>query len=444
MSTRARDLTTGSVFHNLILFALPMVLASFLQSVYGLVDMVVTGQYCGEAGLSGVYNGSMIMNLLSFVAVGLSTGGNVAIGQYFGAGDEENRKKAASTAMGFMLGFGLMLAVLLLVLARPLMVLLRAPALEEAVAYLRVCAIGSIFIYGYNGLCAIIRAVGDSRAPLLIILAAAVANVALDLLCIAVFDMGVIGAAIATVFSQFVSFLLALIHTQRRSSFFGFTILRLKIYKDKLALILKIGVPSAFMFCANGLTHLLNTSLINGYGVTASAGCGVGSRIVDLGTGFVTATMNASSTMVAQCIGAKLYERVRSVLRATLILNLCIGAFVLLTVQACAPGIISLFEKSQPVIDAGVHYLRFVIFQPLIYSFFTSLHAVATGAGDTKLVMWNSILGMAVPRIVLALILNGFIGIVGVYLSCVLAPLFPIPVALWYYKKDRWRHSLDA
>ena len=442
MNNRVRDLTTGPVYKKLILFAVPMILASFLQSVYGLIDMMITGRFCGADGLSGVYNGSMIMNLVSFVAIGLSTGGNVSIGQYYGAGDDKNRKEATSTAMGFMLIVGLVLAIALFVLARPLMRLLDAPALEEAVAYLRICAIGCIFIYGYNGLCAIIRAVGDSRTPLLIIVVAAVSNVVLDLLCIAVFEMGVIGAAIATVFSQFVSFLLALIHTQQRASFFGFTIFKLKIYRDKLKLILKIGVPSAFLFCVNGFTHLLNTSLMNGYGVVVSAGCGVGNRIVDLGTGFITATMSASSTMVAQCIGAKLYDRVRRVLRATLILNLCIGAVVLLLVQLFAPGIISLFEKSAEVIDAGVHYLRVVIFQPFIYSFFTSLHAVATGAGDTKLVMWNSIFGMALPRIVLALLLNGLIGIVGVYLSCILAPLFAIPVALWYYKKNRWQHRM--
>lgn len=442
MNTRVRDLTTGSVYQKLILFAAPMILASFLQSVYGLVDMMITGRFCGADGLSGVYNGSMIMNLVSFVAVGLSTGGNVSIGQYYGAGDTENRKKAASTTMGFMLVVGFILAVLLFVLARPVMLLLDAPALEEAVAYLRICTIGYIFVYGYNGLCAIIRAVGDSRTPLLIILFAAVSNVVLDLLCIAVFDMGVVGAAIATVFSQFVSFLLALIHAQLRSSFFGFTILKLKIYKDKLKLILKIGIPSAFLFCVNGFTHLMNTTLMNGYGVIVSAGCGVGNRIVDLGTGFITATMNASSTMVAQCIGAKLYDRVRQVLRATLMMNLCIGAFVLLAVQAFAPGIVSLFEKSPEVIDAGVHYLRVVIFQPLVYSFFTALHAVATGAGDTRLVMWNSILAMAVPRIVLALLLNSLIGIVGIYLSCILAPLFAVPAALLYYKQNRWQHQL--
>ena len=442
LKSREQDLATGPVFQKLLVFAVPMILASFLQSVYGLVDMMITGQFCGKEGLSGVYNGSMIMTLVSFVAVGLSSGANVSIGQYYGAGDRENQKKAASTAAGFMLSFGLFLAVLLSVLSRPLMRLLGAPALEEAGAYLCISAIGCIFIFGYNSLCAIIRAVGDSRTPLIIILIATATNVALDLLLIAVFRVGVVGAAIATVFSQFLSFLLALIYTQKNSAFFGIANFKLKIYREELKLILKIGIPSAFLFCINGLTHLLNTSLINDYGVIISAGCGVGNRIVELGTGFITATMNASSTMVAQCIGAKQYERVREVLRATVILNLCIGSVVLICVQLWAPGFMLLFEKEQAVINAGVHYLRYVIFQPFVYSFFTALHAVATGAGDTKLVMWNSVLGMAVPRIVLSLILNSAIGIIGIYLSCVLAPLFPIPVALWYYKKNRWQHQL--
>lgn len=442
MRTYSHDLTTGPVFQKLIRFSIPIVLASFLQSIYGLVDMVVTGQFCGADGLSGVSNGSMVTTMLTFIAMGLSTGGNVVVGQYFGAKNEQDRKEAASTAMGFLLLLGLCLSVLLFAAARPVMMLIGAPALEEAVAYLRICAVGIFFIFGYNGLFAIIRAVGDSRTPLLITLLSAVANVGLDVLLIAVVQIGVAGAAIATVASQIMSFFCALFHTQCNPAFFGFTIRNMKIYRAKLILILKIGIPNALLFCINGLTHLLNTALVNGYGVAVSAGYGVSTRITDLCAGFITAMMNASSTMVAQCTGARLYGRVRRVLRANLMIALVISAVLGGVVYFGAAGITRLFNRESAVVEAGVFFLHIAFLQPLTYSFFTSLHAVATGAGDAKLVMWNSILGMAVPRVIFSLALNSAVGLAGIAWSCILAPLCAVPAALWYYKTNRWQHSL--
>lgn len=442
--TYSNDLSEGSVLKKLIMFAIPMILATFLQSVYSIVDMIVTGQYCGASGLSGVSVGGNIMTMISFIAMGLSTGGNIVIGQFYGAKDTKNRKESTATTMGFMLLFGILLAISLFLMARPIMILMKAPAIEEAVTYFRISALGCIFIFGFNALCSIIRAVGDSKTPLYIILVAAVANVGLDLLLIAVFKIGVAGAAVATVTSQFVSFLIALIYTLKHSDFFGFTIQSIKIYKVKLKLILKIGIPSALVFSINGFTHLFNTSLINGYGVAVSAGSGSALKISDLCIGFVTAMMNASSTMVAQSIGAGNYERVKKILHTNIIIDLILAIFLMAFMFFGARFAVSLFNRETEVIEAGVFYLRLIAPQALTYVFFTSLHAVATGAGDAKWVMWNSIFGMAIPRVLLTIVLNHFIGLGGVALSCVFAPLCAIPVGVYYYKTNRWRHQMSS
>ena len=438
------DLTEGPVPKKLLRFAFPIILATFLQSVYGIVDMVIVGQYLGSSALSGVSVGGNLMNFFSFVALGLSTGGNVVIGQFFGSGDEEKRKESTATTFAFMLLVGLSLFILVFILTVPLIQLMQAPSEAEAQAYLRICAVGCIFIFGYNALCSIIRAVGDSRTPLLIIAVAAVVNVGLDFLLIGPFHMKVAGAAVATVSSQCISFLIALLHVLRTSDFFGFSIRNIRIYKDKLKLILKIGIPSALVFCINGITHMFNLSLINTHGIAASAGCGSAIKVSDLSIGFITSMMNASATMCAQCIGAKKYARVRQVFQSCLLTELCIAVCLSAVMFFGADLLIGLFNTETQVILLGSSYLKILAFQVFTYIFFTSLHSVATGAGDAKLVMWNSIAGMAFPRVILSLVFHQLIGLTGMALSCVVAPLCAIPAALIYYKKGKWQHSLGG
>lgn len=436
------DLTNGPVFRKLLLFALPIMLATFLQSVYGIVDMIIVGQYLGSVSLSAVSVGGNLMNLFSFVAMGLSTGGNVVIGQFFGAGDDRNRKESTSTTFAFLVIVGICFALIIVILARPFMILMQAPALGEAALYLRICGVGSIFIFGYNALCAIIRAVGDSKTPLFIIMAAAVVNVGLDFLLIGVFHLGVEGAAIATVASQFISFLIALIHVLKAAHFFGFSLKNLRIYTDKLKMVLRIGIPSALVFCINGITHMVNISLINTFGVDASAGCGSAIKISDLCIGFITSMMNSSATMCAQCIGAGKYDRVKQTFRSCLLIDGCIAACLAALMFFASESLIRLFNTEPAVVEAGAYYLRIVAFQVLIYVIFTSLHSVATGAGDARLVMFNSILGMALPRVLLSFLLYHLVGLGGMALSCVLAPLCAVPAGLWYYLKRKWNHRL--
>lgn len=437
------DLTEGSVLKKLLLFAIPMMLATFLQSIYSIVDMIIVGRYCGPEGLSAVSVGGNIMTMITFIAMGLSIGGNVVIGQFYGSNDESKRKESTATTMGFMLLVGVVLATVLCVLSKQIMILMNAPSLAEAEVYFKICSVGIVFIFGFNALCSVIRAVGNSKTPLFIIFIAAIVHVGLDIILIVLFDVGVKGAAVATVVSQFMSFFIALVYTLKHSDFFGFTIKNIRIYWDKLVLILKIGIPSALVFCINGFTHLFNMSMVNNYGVEVSAGCGSALRISDLCIGFITAMMNASSTMSAQCIGAGKYERVKKILHANIVIDMLISVVLIGFMVAGASFSISLFNNEKEVIAAGSYYLKLLAPQAFTYIFFTSMHAVAMGAGDAKWVMWNSILGMALPRMILAIVLNHYVGLGGIALSCVLAPLFAIPVALYYYKASRWMHKIN-
>ena len=189
-----QDLTQGSVTRKLVRYALPLVASSLLQAIYSITDIIIAGHYIGDVGISAINNASIIM-ICSPNWPLADSGGNVLVGQYFGSGDHENRRKAAGNMLTVGLIAGLLFAVGILLLGRPLLILLQSPTLEEATAYLSICGVGLLFIFVYNSLSAILRGVGNSRIPLYCIIASVSLNVVLDILFVAGFHMGVAGAA---------------------------------------------------------------------------------------------------------------------------------------------------------------------------------------------------------------------------------------------------------
>lgn len=239
-----QDLTQGSVTRKLVRYALPLVASSLLQAIYSITDIIIAGHYIGDVGISAINNASIIMNMLTQLAIGLTVGGNVLVGQYFGSGDHENRRKAAGNMLTVGLIAGLLFAVGILLLGRPLLILLQSPTLEEATAYLSICGVGLLFIFVYNSLSAILRGVGNSRIPLYCIIASVSLNVVLDILFVAGFHMGVAGAALATVIGQAISCLTALVFSLRHRADLGLLPRYLRPEAEMVKRTLKLGFPS--------------------------------------------------------------------------------------------------------------------------------------------------------------------------------------------------------
>ena len=217
-------LTTGRVPGQLIRYAVPVVLTSLMQALYNLVDMLIVSRMLGPAGASAVNNSSQAMLVLTQIAIGLSNGGNVLIGQYFGAGDERRRQETTGSFFSLFALLGLLFSVLACAFSRSVLVFMGAPALEEAAAYLGISTLGLFFIFGYNALASALRAVGNSRAPMRFVMISTGLNVLLDLLFVGPFGWGTAGAAAATVFSQGLAFLLALFYLLRAGNLFSFCI----------------------------------------------------------------------------------------------------------------------------------------------------------------------------------------------------------------------------
>ena len=309
MPALQNNLTEGSVSRKLIRYAMPLVASSLLQAIYSITDIIIAGHFIGDNGISAINTSSVIMNMLTQVAIGLTVGGNILVGRYFGSGADEERKKAAGNTFTVGVITGILFTVAILLLGRPFLTLLKAPAMEDSVAYLGICGIGLLFIFGYNALSAILRGVGNSRIPLYCIIVSVSLNVILDILFVAVYEMGVAGAAMATVIGQAVSFITALVFSLIHRDSLGLRLKYLRPERRVVGMTLKLGLPVALQWTIASISWLVVLSLVNKYGVAVSAGNGASNKIRDFCQLFLSALTTGAGTMCAQCLGAKMYDR---------------------------------------------------------------------------------------------------------------------------------------
>lgn len=442
MSGRQTDLTQGSILPQLVKYATPLVISSLLQAVYSLVDMFVVGRYVGPAGISGVNNAGMVTHMVTQVIIGLTTGGNILIGQYYGSGDRENCKKTTVSLFSLSMILGVLLAAVFFACSEPFLVALGAPSLRDAQDYLSICSIGLLFVAGYNGLCSALRAVGNSRQPLMFIAVSSVLNIALDFAFVAGLRMGTAGAALATVLSQGVSFILALVYVLGQKDIFGLSLNKIYIERDKLKMMLRLGIPCAVQWSVASISWLVVTKLINQYGVSVSAGNGVSIKIKDFCQLFISAMSSAAAVMIAQNIGATQYDRAKKVMYTGMKITLGMAFILILLVEVFAPQLAAAFSGDEAVIQAAVRNLRIEIIGQIFYASFFLYHSLALGAGHTWYVFFSSFVNCILFRLVLANIFERVWGLDGIYLACMIAPFTSIPLGYFYTRSGIWRRTL--
>ena len=438
------DLTQGSVRRQLVGYAAPVVATTVLQTVYSLVDLLVVSHLLGSSGASGVSNSSQVILILTNIAVGLSNGGNILVSQYFGSGDVRRRQRVTGTFLTLFLLVGVAVAMGCLSLSDTILSMMQAPAYQEALDYLRVASVGLVFVYLYNCLASVLRAVGNSRQPMRIILATSVVNVVLDLLFVGPLGMGTAGAALATVLSQALSCVLALVYLLRHRDIFSFARELLVPCGEDIRRILKLGIPCAVQMSVAGLSWLTVTSLVNGYGVDCSAASAYSAKVKDLSMMFITSLSNAASVMIAQNLGAKKYDRAMEVLKEAVKLSVLISAVLVVFIELTAPWLARVFTDDPNVIAIAAKNMRIEIIGQMFYAFFLVFHAMMIGAGDTYMVLVSSFINCILFRIVLCLVFNSLWGLTGIFVACAIAPFTSIPVGLLYLRSGHWRKSLAA
>ena len=435
----ANDLTKGVIWKQLVRFSVPLVISSLLQALYGMVDMIIAGRFIGSTGLSAINNSSTIMLFITEIMMGISTGGNILIGQYFGADNRENCRQTITTLFTFSMALSVALVAVFSVFSRPILTALKAPALKEASQYLLICSFGIFFIAGYNAISAAMRSVGNSKAPLICAASSCCLNIILDTIFIGALGWGVAGAAIATVISQGVSFAISLIIILRNRELYGLCLTKLFIRVDKLKALLKLSIPICIQVTVANISWLSVMYLLNGYGIIVSAGNGVSVKIKSFCLLFITAMANGSTGMIAQNIGASEYNRARKVLYTAMRISVGVSILLIAVVELFAPQLVSIFTTEPETAAVAARNLRIEIVSQVFYAGFQIYHSLALGAGHTWFVLFSSFVNCILARLVLIFILDHFIGLVGIYLACMVAPASSVPLGFWYERSNRWR-----
>ena len=306
MKKQQNDFLNGSILPSLLRFAGPVLLALFLQAMYGAVDLIVVGKFAGTADISAVSTGSQAMQLVTSLLVGLTTGVTVLLGQKIGEGKPDEAGSVIGSAICLFVCVALGLTVLLVTLAAPFCRLLQAPeeAFDPTTQYVRICSAGTLFIVAFNVIGSVFRGLGDSKMPLITVAIACVVNIFGDLLLVAVFHLGAAGAALATVFAQAISVVLSLLVIARRKLPFTFRKDQLRFDRPLTAGILRLGVPIALQDVLVGVSFLVILAIVNSLGLLQSAGMGIAEKVCAFVMLLPSAFSQSVSAFVAQNTGA--------------------------------------------------------------------------------------------------------------------------------------------
>lgn len=448
-STMIRDLTKGPVVPLLFRFALPLLASNALQAVYNLVDMVVIGNYIGAAGMSAVSIGGDILHILTFVAMGFSSAGQIIIARAVGAGRHDVIRRTIGTMFTFLLSISLVIALTCFLLRFSVLHWLNTPAAawDFAMDYMITCICGLFFIYGYNIVSAILRGMGDSRRPFLFIGVAAVLNTILDILFVKYFHMEVFGAALATVIGQGVSFIAAIVYLYRRRESFGFDFKpeSFRIERESFRQLVALGVPMAIQSAAISFSKIILMAWINLFDVTYSALAGIFNKINIMGGVISMAFTTAGSTMAGQNLAAGEHKRVGQVLAT--VFTVCTGLFTLATLlMVFHPDAVYRVFTS----DADVLRAAGVLTLPIILNFFgaatrSPAFALINGSGRPKLNLAIAIIDGVVARIGLAA-LFGFalhMDCYGFWLGDSLAGFMPFVIGGIFLLSGRWKENRE-
>ena len=401
-----KNLTTGSVPKRILLFSLPYLLSYFLQTLYGMADLFIIGQYEGVASTTAVSVGSQVMHMLTVVLVGLAMGSTVAIGQAVGGGKRQKTAACVGNTVTLFMSLSLVLTAVLLVLARPIVSLISTPqdAVAGAVSYLSVCFAGIPFIVAYNILSSIFRGMGDFKSPMYFIAIACVVNIALDYLFMGAMGMGPVGAALGTTLAQAVSVAVSLVMMRRRQRGLRITRQDLKPRRAIMGQILKIGVPVALQDGFIQISFLLITVVANHRGLNDAAAVGIVEKII----GFLflgpSAMLSTVSALGAQNIGAGKPERAVQTLRYAILMVSALGLAVSVTIQFIAEPIVALFtDVSTPeggqVVRLGGQYLRGYVWDCFLAGIQFSFSGYFCAYGRSDLSFLHNLLSVVLVRV---------------------------------------------
>ena len=438
-------LTEGSIFKSLMKFSFPFLLASLLQAFYGAADLFVVGQYADSAAVSAVAIGSQVMQTITGVILGITTGGTILIGQYLGAKREKDMAKTIGTIICVFGFLSVVLTILMVLFTNPIARIMHTPdeAMKYTQQYIFICSCGIPFIIGYNAVSGILRGMGDSKTPLYFIAIACVINITVDIILVDFFKMGAVGAAAATVGAQGISFLLAVLFLWKKGFPFEFGKKYILLFPKKAKIIFHLGLPIALQDGLINISFLLITTIINTMGLTASAAVGVVEKIIVFAMLPPTAFASAIAVMTAQNIGAGKVERAQKSLYAGIACSLVMGIAFWIYSQISPESITSLFSNDKEVIYTAAAYLKSYCLDCILVCFIFCMNSFFSGCGHPIFPMVHSLIATFLIRIPVSFFLSRIEGITlyKIGFGAPLATFISLIMCIIYMKYGSWKNN---
>lgn len=396
-----KDLTTGSVLKNLIYFCIPYLFSYFLQTLYGMADLFIIGQFCGVESTTAVSIGSQVMHMITVIIVGLAMGTTVTIGQAIGAKDSDSASKGVGNSITLFAIFSLLLTLILVICRSGIVSVMSTPleAVSGTKDYLLICFIGIPFITAYNIISSIFRGLGDSKRPMYFVMIACILNIALDYLFIGYFHLGPSGAALGTTLSQASSVLISLYVIRKMDTGIHLTKDDLKVDQKMMKSILKIGSPIAVQDGLIQVAFIIITVIANKRGLNDAAAVGIVEKIISFIFLVPSSMLSTVSALGAQNIGAGKIKRAKQTLYYAISITVGFGLIIGLIMQVAAGNVVSLFTESDVVISLGDQYLKGYIWDALFAGIHFSFSGYFCAIGKSIYSFIHNIIAIALVRV---------------------------------------------
>lgn len=434
-------MTQGNIWKLLITFSIPLIIGNLLQQMYNTADSIIVGNFVGSNGLAAVGSGTALINLIIAFAQGASVGAGVVVSQYIGADKKDKIKISVHTSICISIILGLILSLLGIFASPSLLIMMKTPkvVLKSSILYLQIYCGGLIFNVIYNMATGILNAAGNSKKPLVYLAIASFTNIILDLLFIKIFNLGVMGAAIATDISQAISCILAIGYLLKVKSDYKLYIKDLKINKETAVRIIKIGLPTAIQNMVISFSNVLVQSSVNAYGATAMAGYAAYLKIDGFNILPVLSISMAVTTFTGQNVGANRLDRVKKGMYSSLIMVLVYTVFIGAVLLIFSHQVLGLFTHSAQVIMYGQLAMKYFCPYYFLLGILNVLAGTVRGAGKGIPPMIILLFSMCIFRILwIKIALPFYSSIDGVFILYPISWLVGAILMIFYTKFGKW------
>ncbi|HKM22855.1 MAG TPA: MATE family efflux transporter [Lachnospiraceae bacterium] len=439
-----QDMTEGKELPLLVKFSIPMIIGNIFQQFYNMVDSIIVGHYVGADALAAVGATGSLNFLFFSLCGGMSVGIGILVSQHFGAKEDDYVKKVIANTVYIMLGIGIIMSILGVVFARPILALLRTPAeiIDDSTIYMQIVCAGVLAVAGYNAISSILRALGDSKTPLIFLVVASIINVGLDLLFVMEFGLGVSGVAYATIIAQSVAAIGSIVFALIKNPYFKIEKEHRKFDKEIIQRSVRLGVPVAAQSAMIAMSCIALQAVVNGFGAVVVAAFTATSRIEQLVQQPFNSVGAAMSTFAGQNIGAKKIERVRSGYRKSISMIAGFSLAMLVVAWTCGKYIMKLFVDDAEVISLGITALKITstMYFPLGMIYIT--RGLLNGSGDAFYAMINGVvelLGRVIFPVLLVMI--PMIGVWGVWLATGFTWIIAALASIIRYRQGKWMYK---